>query len=157
MRSLSIAVFVLMLTICCSERKSEEVVAIETIFNEQLHLAEEKRPNEVFYFLNSKSCSTCIQMNIDFLSDNAVVPDINLVLIGESGFNSYSNYRKLLEGNKTIMFMKEHIVSQYKIRTLDPLLVIFNENGEILSYQNLKETDAYYIEHIIEESKNGTL
>jgi len=151
-KSLSILFFaiVFFISACDQERKRKEEILNE-VFNNEIGLNEKDRAGQIYYLINSMSCETCIEMNLNYFSNNYDTHNINLILVNKTGFSRFDNFQNVLDLNGEIYWLKEEQISLYKIRTLDPLLIIFDENGELVISKNIEDDEVFHLNQIIDE------
>ncbi|HET8860527.1 hypothetical protein [Marivirga sp.] len=135
----------------CSQDKNQKDKVIDEIFSKELRLTKNKRAGQIFYIINSMSCETCIEMNLDYFSNNYDLHNINLILINKSGFSRFENFANVLKSESDIYMLKEEQIALYKIRTLDPLLVVFDKNGELFVSKNIVDDKVFQLNQIIDE------
>lgn len=137
--------------IACDQEKSQKEEILNEVFSTELGLTEKERAGQIYYIINSMSCETCLEMNLDYFSNNYDTHNINLILVNKTGFSRFDNFPKLYEVKDKIYLLKEEQISLYKIRTLDPLLVIFGKNGKLVISKNIEDDEVFHLNQIIDE------
>lgn len=109
----------------------------ELFFDEELQVASKGRVNNYYYFINTQSCSGCLEINNYFLLDNKL-DRLNLIFVGnmeDRGFFKRSDYSSDIWN---ITEITEQKIFRYDIYTNDPLLVRFDKNGDLDYAKNIK-------------------
>jgi thioredoxin-related protein len=135
----------------CDQEKKQKEEVLNELFRNEIGLSEKDRAGQIYYIINSMSCETCIEMNLDYFTKNYDTHNINLILVNKNGFSRFDNFQKVLDSNDKIHWLREEQVSLYKIRTLDPLLIIFGENGKPVISKNIEDDDVFHLNQIIDE------
>lgn len=144
-------IILLFLVNACGQERTQKAKIIEEIFSNELGLTLNERASKVYYIINSMSCETCIEMNLDYFSKNYDAHDIKLILVNKTGFFRFENFQKVLDTKDTIHTINEEQISLYNIRTLDPLLIVFDENGELVVSKNIEDDEVFHLNQIIDE------
>jgi hypothetical protein len=77
--------------------------------------------SEIFYFVNMRGCETCIELNLEMLSELPKLSDVTLVLVGMS--EKYGNRIDQLGDNVNILFDEHNNIRKYETGLAKPLLL----------------------------------
>lgn len=126
----------------CSERSN-----VELFFDEELKIEAENRTAQFYYFINTQSCSGCLEINNLYLLENEL-DFLNLVFIGDMENRGFFNRQDYNLNNWSILEIKEQSIFKYDIYTNDPLLVKFNEGGELEYAENINVSQVELLKNL---------
>jgi len=143
----SIILHFLLLVVMVSCQNDEN--KYEQFFSEELQLSSNERADSYYYFINTNSCSGCLEVNNFFLLENDLKV-LKLIFVGDMesrGFFSRNDYN---HNFWEIREVKEPLVFKYDIYTNDPLLVKFDTNGQLEYTKNIKVEEIQQLVELVD-------
>jgi hypothetical protein len=121
----------------------------EQFFTEELQLTSSERANSYYYFINTNSCSGCLEINNYFLLENELNL-LKLIFVGDMESRGFFNRNDYNKDFWKIREVKEPLVFKYDIYTNDPLLVKFDNNGRMEFSKNIEVEEIQQLIELIE-------